>query len=316
MEGFHLCPVQSFYQQVLLPVAYTTVFFLGFGLNGGLLWSVFSQTRHRSNMIIYLSNLAVADLLFVLSLAPLIISNAMGDLWPFGDAICKVTRFLYFVNLHCSMLFLACVGAHRFVGACYPLRAVHIKTRKFAFIASTSLWAVATAEISPTLYFSHTGVINNMTVCYEMVGPGQFKAYFPYSLFLAIVGFLVPLVVVVVCYCCVLRVLYRGTPNLSGISTSDRDWRNKSLRTLVVVVLLFFICFLPYHVARTVYVFVRVYRPGDCELLNIVMISYKVWKPVVSVNCCVNPLLYFWGSADHRTRLRAWLGRNRIQPRV
>ncbi|XP_033833308.1 P2Y purinoceptor 3-like [Periophthalmus magnuspinnatus] len=319
MEDPHICPVKSFYQRILLPVAYSIVFFLGFGLNVRLLWCVFLRNSRRSNMITYLSNLAVADLLYVLSLPPLIISNSMGDLWPFGDFYCKATRFFFFVNLHCSMLFLTCVSAHRFIGVCYPLKAVRTKTRKFAFFTSASLWVLATAEILPTFYFSHTGVINNITVCFEMVSPGQFKMYFPYGLFLVIVGFLIPSMVVVACYCSVLKVLYKGTTiNLNGISkTVDRDWRNKSLRTLLLVSLLFLICFLPYHVARTIYMFVRVYQPANCQLLNTVMISYKVWKPVVSLNCCVNPLLYFWGSGCNRARLRACLWRDRrVQPRV
>ncbi|KAK7905229.1 hypothetical protein WMY93_017836 [Mugilogobius chulae] len=315
MEDFRICPVQSFYQRILLPVGYSMVFIFGIGLNGALLWCVFFRNRRRSSMIIYLSNLAVADLLYVLSLPPLIISNAMGDLWPFGDIGCKGARFFFFFSLHCSVLFLACVSAHRFVGAWYPLTAVRLKTRKFAVLMSALLWVWGLVENLPTFYFSHTGVINNMTVCFEMVSPGNFQKYFPYALFLVIVGFLIPFMVVVVCSCSVLRVLSKGTSNPNGISnTVQRDWRNKSLHTLLLVCLIFFICFFPYHIARTLYIFVRVYRPGNCSLLNIVMICYKIWKPVVSLNCCANPLLYFWGS---RTWLKVRLRRSRkVQPSV
>lgn len=56
------------------------------------------------------------------------------------------------------------------------------------------------------------------------------------------------------------------------------------------VCLMFVVCFV-HHVARTVYSFVRVYMSGDCELVNTVMISYKVWKPPANFNCCANPLI-------------------------
>lgn len=79
---------------------------------------------------------------------------------------------------------------------------------------------------------------------------------------------------------------------------------------------MFVVCFVPYHVARTVYLIVRVYKHGDCELVNTTMISYTVWKPVVSFNCCVNPLLYFWGSRRRSQKLRAWLWRRRRRRRV
>ncbi|XP_035536432.1 P2Y purinoceptor 3-like [Morone saxatilis] len=317
MEDFQICPVTNYYQRILLPVSYSLVFLLGLSLNGALLWSVCCRTRRWSSTVIYLTNLAVADLLYVLALPPLIISNAMGGLWPFGNVICKSVRFFFFVNLHCSMMFLTCVSVHRFLGVCFPIAAVRLRTKKLALFASGSVWILATAEILPTLFFAHTGVINNMTVCFEMTNPGQFKVYFPYGLFLAIVGFLIPFLVVITCYCSMIKVLYcRAADSISTARTARM--RNKSLYTLLAVCLMFVVCFVPYHVARTVYLFVRVYMPGDCGLLNTVMISFKIWKPVVSFNCCANPLLYFLGSERHRQNLRAWLWRRkkRVQPSV
>ncbi|XP_019943640.1 P2Y purinoceptor 3-like [Paralichthys olivaceus] len=317
MEDFHICPVSSYYKRILLPASYSLVFVLGLTLNGALLWCVCCRTRCWSSTVIYMTNLAVADLLYVLSLPLLIISNARGDLWPFGDVICKSVRFFFFVNLHCSMMFLACVSVHRFIGVCFPIAAVRLRTKRLALFTSGAVWVLATAEILPTLVFAHTGVINNMTVCFEMTNPKQFGVYFPYGLFLAIVGFLVPFLLVVTCYCSMMKVLYcRAAGTISNTTTALV--RNKSLSTVLLVCLVFVVCFVPYHVTRTVYLFVRVYMPADCQLVNVVMISYKVWKPVVSFNCCANPLLYFWGSYRRRQKLRAWLCRRkkRVQPSV
>lgn len=318
MEDFHICPITNYYKRILLPVSYSLVFVLGLTLNGALVWCLCARTRRWSVTVIYMANLAVADLLYVLALPPLITSNAMGDLWPFGNIICKTVRFFFFVNLHCSMLFLGCISAHRFVGVCFPIAAVRLRTRKLALFASASVWILATAEILPTLVFAHTGVINNMTVCFEMTNPEQFNVYFPYGLFLAIVGFLLPFLVVLTCYCSMMKVLYCRAPGSSSISNARAARvRKNTLYTLIVVCLMFVLCFVPYHIARTVYLFVRVYLPAECHLLNTVMISYKVWKPVVSFNCCANPLLYFLGSHRHRQELRAWLcRRKRVQPCV
>ncbi|XP_075956137.1 P2Y purinoceptor 3-like [Anarhichas minor] len=316
MEDFQICPVTNYYQRILLPVSYSLVFLLGLTLNGALLWCVCGRTRRWSSTVIYMTNLAVADLLYVLALPPLIISNAMGELWPFGNVVCKSVRFFFFVNLHCSMMFLTCVSVHRFLGVCFPIAAVRLRTKKLALFASGSVWVLATAELLPTLVFAHTGVINNMTVCFEMTNPGEFKVYFPYGLFLATVGFLIPFLVVITCSCSTMTVLYcRAANRISNARTARMH--NKSISTLLVVCLMFVMCFVPYHIARTVYLFVRVYLPGDCHLLNVVMISFKVLKPVVSFNCCANPLLYFLGCGRHRQKLRAWVWRRkRVQPIV
>ncbi|XP_076002416.1 P2Y purinoceptor 3-like [Genypterus blacodes] len=317
MDGFHLCPVSRSYQTILLPVTYSLVFLLGLALNAALLWSVCCRTRTRtrsSSSIIYLTNLSVADLLYVFALPPLIISNAMRGVWPFGNVVCKAARFFFFLNLHCSMMFLTCVSVHRFLGVCFPIAAVRLRSKELAVFASGCVWVLVTVEIFPTLFFAHTGPINNVTVCFDMTNPAQFKLYFPYGMFLAIVGFLIPFVIVLVCYCSMMKVLLRKARDISHPRAARL--RNKSLRTLLVVFLLFVLCFAPYHVARTVYLFVRVYMTEDCRLLNLVMIAFKAWDPVVSLNCCVNPLLYFWSSDRHRRRLRAWLGwrKTRVQP--
>ncbi|KAM4627553.1 P2Y purinoceptor 3-like [Polymixia lowei] len=317
MEDFHLCPVSDYYKRILLPLTYSIVFLAGLSLNGALLWSVCCRTRSWSGTVIYLINLAVADLLYVLALPPLIISNAMGDAWPFGNIICKAVRFFFLVNLHCSMMFLTCVSVYRFLGVCFPIAAIRLRTKKLALLASGSVWVLVTAEIFPTLVFAHTGLINNMTVCFEMTDPRQFNIYFPYGIFLTIVGFLLPFLVIISCYCSMIKTLHCGAGDkFPHVRTAKM--RNKSLRTLLVVCLMFVLCFVPYHVARIVYLFVRVYMTTDCRVLNLVMISFKIWKPLVSLNCCVNPFLYFLGSGHHRKKLRDLLWRKsaRVHPTV
>lgn len=313
MEDFQICPISTEYKRILMPVSYSLVFVLGLSLNGALLWCVFCQTRRWSNTVIYLANLAVADLLCVLALPLLIVSDAMGDLWPFGNILCKTVRFSFLVNLHSSIMFLTCISVHRFLGVCYPIAAAHLRTRKLALFASGSVWVLTNAEIFPTLVFAHTGVINNMTVCFEMTSPRHFNLYFPYGLFLIIAGFLIPFLVVVTCYCSMMKVLCCGASDRISHSGKER-MRRKCLFTLLAVCVMFVVCFVPYHICRTVYLFVRVYMPGNCHLLNVIMITFKVWKPVVILNCCVNPLLYFWGS--DRLKLRAWRRNKRVQPTV
>nr|XP_005742252.1 PREDICTED: P2Y purinoceptor 3-like [Pundamilia nyererei] len=317
MEDFQICPLSTYYKRILIPVSYSLVFLLGLSLNGVLLWCVICRTRRWSNTVIYLTNLAVADLLFVLALPPLIISDAMGNFWPFGNIFCKTVRFVFLVNLHCSIMFVTCVSVHRFIGVCYPIAAVRLRTRKFAILASGSIWILANAEISPTFVFAHTGVINNMTVCFEMTGPKQFDMFFPYGLFLVIAGFLIPFLVVVTCYCSMIKVLYCGAAD-SISNTRKQRVRKKCLYTLLTVCLMFAVCFVPYHIVRTVYMFVRVYMPGNCHLLNLAMITFKVWKPVVVLNCCVNPLIYFCSSHPKRLKFTAWLWRRnkRVEPTV
>ncbi|CAL8352895.1 unnamed protein product [Lota lota] len=307
MDDFHMCPLSDYYKRILLPVSYSVAFVGGLGLNGILLWVVCFRRQNRSwsGTVIYVTNLAVADLLYVLTLPPLIISYAMGNVWHFGDSVCKTVRFLFIENLHCSMTFLACVSVHRFLGVRFPTSALHLRTKRAAVLTSGSVWVMVTAEALPTLVYSHTGLMENNTVCFEMTDPRQFNNYFPYGIFLCVVGFFLPFVVIVCCYCSMIKTLCRTRRANSPIGAAKM--RNKSLRTLLVVCVFFVLCFVPYHVVRTVYLFVRMYMVNDCHELNVVMIALKIWKPLISLNCCANPLLYFLGSGRYRKKLSKWI---------
>ncbi|KAM3616691.1 uncharacterized protein V6R79_021809 [Siganus canaliculatus] len=317
MENSEVCAVPDDYEWFPLPMAYSLVFPLGLCLNGALLWCVCYRTRSWTGPVIYMTNLAVVDLLYVLTLPPLIISNILCGLWPFGDIICKAVRFFFFVNLHCSMMFLTCISVDRFLGVCFPIAAVRLRTKRSAIFASGSVWILAIVEIFPTLVFVRTGVLNNETVCFEMTEPSEFRVYFPYGLFLAIVGFLIPFTVAITCYCSIIKVLYCKSADIICHARTSR-MRNKSLRTLLTVCLMFVVCFVPYHITRTFYLFVNVYMPEDCPLIKSSILYFKICKSVVSFNCCANPLLYFWGSGELRQKLRAWLRRrvSTVQPLV
>ncbi|KAJ8388671.1 hypothetical protein AAFF_G00130800 [Aldrovandia affinis] len=312
MHGINVtyCSVSETYKKVTLPVAYGLVFVLGLALNGTLLWLVCFRTKTWSCSIIYLVNLAVADLLYVLALPLLIVSYAMGDVWQFGDGACKAVRFFFYANLHGSMMFLMCISVHRFMGVCYPIKTIGYRTKRVAIFASALVWIFVTTETLPTAAFAHSGFINNMTVCFDMTSPGRFRQYFPYGMFLTIVGFLLPFVVIVTCYCLMLKTLSRADVNIKV----GKRTRRKSVRTIQMVCLLFVLCFVPYHITRLIYLFVRVYVANNCELLNVVMLSYKIWRPIVSFNCCINPILYFACSDKHRRQLFAKLCKWRVHP--
>ncbi|XP_018588009.1 P2Y purinoceptor 6-like [Scleropages formosus] len=306
------CPVSEIYKKYILSLTYGVVFMFGLGLNGTLLCLLCGRTRRWSCSLIFLVNLAVADLLYVLTLPLLLVSYAMEDKWPFGDFACKAVRFLFYANLHCSMMFLMCISVHRFLGVCYPIRAMTYKTKRTAVLVSASVWILVAVEILPTFAFAHTGLISNITVCFDMTSPGDFHRYLPYGLFLTVIGFFIPLVVISICCCSMVRALVGGQYNIQV----GQQMRTKSARTIVMVCLLFVICFVPYHITRTVYLLVRTYLISNCQVLNGVMLAYKIWRPIVSFNSCINPILYFTCSNRQRRVLFGQLCKKKVHPSV
>ncbi|XP_019901183.1 P2Y purinoceptor 3-like [Esox lucius] len=270
-DNFTFCPVAQSYKRILLPLTYSLVFVLGLTLNLVLLGLVSCRTRTCS--VVYLTNLAAADLLYVLALPLLIASDAMGGVWPFGEVLCKAVRFFFYMNLHSSVMFLTCVSIHRFLGVCCPIAALRFRTRKVAVVMSGSIWVLVMLEILPILIFADTGFINNKTVCYEMADFDRYHVFFPYIMFLTVVGFLLPFTIILICYCSMMIVLCRAGKDKSHMG---KEMRNKSVRTILAVCLMLVLCFVPYHIARTVYLFLRVYMSSNCRALNVAVICYEI----------------------------------------
>uniref|UniRef100_A0A4W3K0M8 G-protein coupled receptors family 1 profile domain-containing protein n=1 Tax=Callorhinchus milii TaxID=7868 RepID=A0A4W3K0M8_CALMI len=287
------------YKHTLLPVTYSLVFLLGLTLNGAVLCLSWRLTRKWSCSTIYLVNLAVADLLYVCSLPLLILNYIWRDRWPFGDFLCRLVRFLFYANLYGSILFLTCISVHRYLGLCFPMKSIEWRTRRLAVETCVVAWIMVGLQVVPTYLYAHTGSLANKTVCYDLTSPDNFHNYLPYGTVLTVTGFVIPFVIIILSYCCIIKTLI-----VSGDSTQlQKPVRTKSIRTIVLVCGLLAVCFVPFHITRTIYLFVRAYLAQDCNILQTVSLAYKIWRPVISFNSCINPLLYFLSGDNYSTRL-------------
>ncbi|XP_075403989.1 P2Y purinoceptor 3-like [Tenrec ecaudatus] len=302
------------YKQVYLPLTYSVIFVLALPLNTTVLWLSWRQSKRWSCATIYLVNLMVADLLYVFTLPFLIVTYSLGDWWPFGGLLCRLVRFLFYTNLYGSILLLTCISVHRFLGVCHPLRSLPYRTRQHALLGAATTWALVVVQLLPTLVFSHTDYVDGQIVCYDMTSPAYFDSFFVYGMVLTVSGFVLPSVVILLCYWRMFRSLSKPQETLSRTGSGARA---KSVRTILLVCTLFTLCFVPFHVARSIYLVVRFLPSQDCRLLMSASLAYKLWRPLVSANSCVNPVLYFLYRGTNRGRLFQELRNNKVgEPRV
>ena len=76
---------------------------------------------------------------------------------------------------------------------------------------------------------------------------------------------------------------------------------------------LFALCFAPFRVSRCLYLTLRFLSSDDCQLLTAVSLAYKIWRPLVSLSSCLNPVLYFLAGGN-RVRLFQGLGHKVGEP--
>ena len=69
--------------------------------------------------------------------------------------------------------------------------------------------------------------------------------------------------------------------------------RRKSIKTIMTITFLFALCFLPFHVTRTLFLLLRRGQVGGCNTMKMISICYKVTRPLAACNAWLNALLYF-----------------------
>ncbi|XP_069752269.1 P2Y purinoceptor 2-like [Narcine bancroftii] len=100
-------------------------------------------------------------------------------------------------------------------------------------------------------------------------------------------------------------------------SIAPPNTKNKAIKLIIIVLFVFFLCFVPFHVTRTMYYTFRVLKKS-CSTLNVVNFTYKVTRPLASINSCINPILYFLAGDNYRRKFKhaTWRRKACIQQSV
>ncbi|XP_006130926.1 P2Y purinoceptor 2 [Pelodiscus sinensis] len=287
-DNTYKCKFDEEFKYILLPVSYGIVCVVGLCLNLLALYVFLFRIKIWNASTTYMFNLAVSDTLYVISLPLLVYYYAKGDNWPFSVALCKIVRFLFYTNLYCSILFLLCISIHRFLGICFPLKSLQWGRVRYARRVSGVVWLVIITCQSPVLFFVTTSVRCETITCHDTSSKELFGQFIIYSSVMLVLLFCIPFLTIIVCYCLMTRKLLQPTQGTSRMSNSKK----KSVKMIIIVLVVFIICFLPFHITRTLYYSFRSWDLS-CETLNAINLAYKMTRPLASTNSCLDPILYF-----------------------
>lgn len=159
---------------------------------------------------------------------------------------------------------------------------------------------------APTFHFAATGIQRNRTVCYDLSTPNLSVAYYPYGMALTCLGFLLPFMGVMVCYCRMAHILCRPVV-YQGVTIATGEKRDKAVRMIIVVATVFCISFLPFHLTKTMYLVIRTLPGAPCEMRNLFSIIYKSTRPFASMNSFLDPILFYFTQPRYRQSTRRFM---------
>ncbi|TFK06774.1 hepatocyte growth factor-regulated tyrosine kinase substrate [Platysternon megacephalum] len=267
------------YEWVLI-AGYIVIFIVA--LIGNILVCIAVWKNHHMRTVTnyFIVNLSLADVLVTITCLPATLVVDITETWFFGQTLCKVIPYLQTVSVSVSVLTLSCIALDRWYAICHPL--MFKSTAKRARNSIIVIWIVSCIIMIPQAIVMECssmfpGLANKtilFTVCDEQWGGEVYPKMYHTCFFL--VTYVAPLCLMVLAYLQIFRKLWcRQIPGTSSVvqrkwkplpslaqprglgqSTKSRIGgvaaeikqiraRRKTARMLMVVLLVFALCYLP-----------------------------------------------------------------------
>ncbi|XP_060949964.1 type-1 angiotensin II receptor [Limanda limanda] len=290
---------------VLIPIVYGCIFVIGIVGNSMVVAVIYCYMKLKTVAHIFVLNLAVSDLTFLITLPMWATFAARGYHWPFGGFLCKATAGLAIFNLYTSIFFLTALSIDRYLAIVHPVRSRRFRTVVYARITCVVVWLFAFVLSVPTALTRDVYNITdpNTTVCgtlHKNNGTLPLKELLlTISLMKSLLGFLVPFIILITCYCLIGRALVGAR----HIQKSSRSRDDEVLRMLAAAVLAFFLCWAPHQVFHFMQVLTQLMLGKNCVLLEIIDTAMPFTICIAYFNSCVNPIVYGFVGQNFRKNL-------------
>lgn len=267
------------------------VFLLGFPGNLFIIWSILARARKHSVTTLLILNLAIADG-SLMALTPFFIIYLVLKKWVFGNVMCKLLFYLCLVNMYASIQLIMLMSIYRLVSVLWPQRVTVYTGRKTVLRVLAVVWVLVMIASVPAMVFRNVRPDGPTLVC-EPVHDASSHVVLQYTMEL-VLGFLIPYVVIVVSYICILR----------RIRQTKFRRRIRSEKLILAIVLTFCLFWLPYHIINMVQVTWALCPKGPVkDILNLIWHkSRAVTSSVAFISSCANPVLYFFAGKSYIRR--------------
>ncbi|KAK7877399.1 hypothetical protein WMY93_031886 [Mugilogobius chulae] len=280
---------------VFLPIVYIIVFVVGLPANALAVWVFLFRVKKKHPSLIYMANLALADLMFVIWVPLKIAYHFNNNDWIYGEELCKVLVGFFYANMYCSILFITCFSVQRYRAVVDPLSQLH-ENKYVAIALSVAIWVAVWVTTAPLYLYKQTNHVPSLGIvtCHDVILQDDVKTAAGYFLTVSILGFLVPSIVCSVSYVLMLRSLRTNAshPNMG-------KKRRKAVVLIITVLVLFIVCFAPSNIMLIVH-----YSLLLSGATNNLYHVYVTSLCLASLNSCIDPFVYYYISEDFRNHIK------------
>ncbi|KAM9469127.1 P2Y purinoceptor 14 [Clarias gariepinus] len=274
--------------------SYSVVFLISLVLNTITIRVYYcTALRFQSSVTVYLKNLAAADFFLCLVL-PLRIANYASKSTVMRHIYCNFGAAGFYLNMYASILFMEYIAANRYLKIAHPLETHALQTahsaRCISIITWASLSAVALIYIAMFLSQNSWGT-NPQSIGCDGLHNSQVSMVYKIIHSVSAFIFIFVLVSLILFYWGTVQRLQHAHPPVQTQRCQHK--LNRSKRNMLVLVLVFCVCFVPYHLVRLPYAFLKPLLNGCGTTAKSFYIIKEVTVLLSVLNACMDPLIYF-----------------------
>ncbi|XP_078524768.1 gonadotropin-releasing hormone II receptor-like [Lissotriton helveticus] len=293
-------------------VAITCILFVSSAcFNIAALWTITHKHRKKSHIRILIINLAMADLLVTFIVMPLDAIWNVTVQWYAGDLACKVLMFLKLVAMYASAFVTVVISLDRQSAVLNPLGVGEAKRKNKTMLCVA--WILSILLAIPQVVVFHTVSRSQPVHFVQCATVGSFEAHWQetlYNMFTFACLFLLPLLIMVLCYSRILREISRKMKKACDVSSKEvhlrRSFNNipkarmRTLKMSIVIVLTFIVCWTPYYLLGIWYWFSpdMLTREKVPPSLSHILFLFGLF------NACLDPVIYGLFTIHFRREIR------------
>lgn len=288
-------PAHAIFQLIL----FTAIFVVGFFGNSIVIYGVLQQGSSKTTSSCFIANLALSDLAVLVLSLPVGLLQELAS-WPFGEIACKIFFPLGDVFLTVSLMTLTAIALDRYRTIVTPFKKRVSKRQAKICIALIWICSYLVVGIPTSFILKLVSTDDGVKVCFPFWNNAMEKQI--HKILIASIATL-PLLLIGYCYFRVVialwkvRIIYRDSAK-NSLTTIRLEQKRKLVKMLIVIVIAFSVCLLPYIIFALVLEFAGIERTPSVNVGLVAVLS------LLYANSAINPLILCTMSKDYRKGLR------------
>lgn len=284
---------------VFLTILYSVIFVVG--IMGNVL--VIAVVGNKGGRLVdtFVVNLALADLVFVVTLPVWAVSASQNNRWEFGSAgnlLCKLSSYIIAVNRFSNIFFLTCMSVDRYLAVVKLMDSRLLRRSRYVRTTCAAVWSSSLVLGIPRLVYRRVVLLGNDPACTEDAGSYFFLSL---SLLMVLLTFILPVLIMAFCYSTI--IVHLNKHCVGAANPRSRARRRHSVKIVLSIITAFVVSWLPFNVFKVITTSSQLSgADGDCS---------SPWQQngllfsccLAFLNSCMNPVIYF--CLDHHFRRRA-----------